>query len=102
MAHDDAALDSSTRKLESSSPSSVHDETIVPHSETAVQAAAADPPAETPKTFRFWMIIIAMAVTLLLTALEATVVSTALPTIAGDLDAGDLYVWFINSFFLTR
>ncbi|KAF4629175.1 hypothetical protein G7Y89_g8972 [Cudoniella acicularis] len=51
--------------------------------------------------WRFWIIFLSLAITSLLTAIEATVTSTALPTIARDLNSGKLYVWFVNAFFLT-
>ena len=53
------------------------------------------------KGFRFWAIIGALAVTGLLTALEATITSTALPTIIEALGGASLYVWVINLYFLT-
>lgn len=37
----------------------------------------------------------------MLVAVESTVTSTALPYIAHELAAGDLYVWFVNAYFLT-
>jgi hypothetical protein len=52
--------------------------------------------------WKFWIIFIALAIASLLTAIESTVTSTALPTISRDLDAGEVYVWFVNAFFLTR
>ena len=56
----------------------------------------------TYKTTRFWWILAGLAVTSLLTAVESTVTSTALPTVSRDLSAGNLYVWFVNAFFLSR
>ncbi|KAI4199284.1 MAG: hypothetical protein LQ346_002593 [Caloplaca aetnensis] len=53
------------------------------------------------KGIRFWAIIAALAVTGLLTALEATITSTALPTIIEELGGASLYVWVINLYFLT-
>lgn len=53
------------------------------------------------KSFRFWAIILALSVTGLLTALEATITSTALPTIIDALGGASLYVWVINLYFLT-
>ncbi|KAL8683659.1 MAG: hypothetical protein Q9186_000432 [Xanthomendoza sp. 1 TL-2023] len=53
------------------------------------------------KGVRFWAIIGALAVTGLLTALEATITSTALPTIIEALGGASLYVWVINLYFLT-
>jgi MFS family permease len=52
--------------------------------------------------FRFWMIIISLCFTSLLTAIEATVTATALPSIARELDSRELYVWFVNALFLSR
>lgn len=59
-------------------------------------------PAPSPKkTLRFWAIILALAMTGMLTALEATITSTALPTIVDALQGANLYVWVINLYFLT-
>ena len=52
--------------------------------------------------WRFWMIILSLCFTSLLTAIEATVTATALPTIAGVLDSREIYVWFVNAIFLSR
>ncbi|AEO71942.1 uncharacterized protein THITE_2156931 [Thermothielavioides terrestris NRRL 8126] len=50
---------------------------------------------------RFWAIIVTCSVTCLLSALENTVVTTALPNIVGELDLGGNYVWVTNVFFQT-
>lgn len=50
---------------------------------------------------RVWVTIIALSVTQLLTALESTVVATALPTIVADLGGGTEYVWVSSGYFLT-
>ena len=55
-----------------------------------------------PNGIRYWAIIAALSVTALLPAVEGTVVSTALPTIVDDISGGQLYVWVVNSYFLTR
>ena len=52
--------------------------------------------------WRYWAVITALSVTALLPAMEGTVVSTALPSIIQDLHGGELYVWVVNSYFLTR
>lgn len=52
--------------------------------------------------WRFWVIFTALSVTSLLTAVESTVTSTALPTISRELNAGEAYIWFVNAFFLSR
>lgn len=51
--------------------------------------------------FRVWATIVALSFTQLLTALEGTVVSTALPTIVDDLDGSSDYVWVSSGYFLT-
>jgi MFS family permease len=53
------------------------------------------------KGIRFWCILFAVGFCGLLISLEATVTSTALPTIIADLGGGDLFVWAINAFALT-
>lgn len=52
--------------------------------------------------WRFWSIFAGLAISALLSALEGSVISTALPTIAADLGSGGNYVWVINLYFLTR
>ncbi|KAK3318701.1 multidrug resistance protein fnx1 [Apodospora peruviana] len=49
---------------------------------------------------RLWAIIIGLGVTGLLTALENTVVTVAMPYIISDLAMGDDYVWVTNAFFV--
>ena len=49
---------------------------------------------------RFWAILIALCFSGLLTSLEATITSTALPSIVADLGGGDLYIWAANGYFL--
>lgn len=61
----------------------------------------ADDPGPTTKGWRFWATFPALCLTSMLAAVESTVTSTALPSITKALDAGDLYVWFANSYFLT-
>ncbi|KUJ20443.1 MFS general substrate transporter [Mollisia scopiformis] len=56
----------------------------------------------TKKTYRFYAIIVALAFSGLSTALEATITSTALPTIIADVGGANLYVWVVNGFYLTQ
>ena len=51
---------------------------------------------------RFWAIITSLAVTSILSALEGTIVSTALPTVVQALGGGELYLWVVNGYFLPR
>lgn len=66
------------------------------------QADDAPPKDTTHYGWRFWMIILSLCFTSLLTAIEATVTATALPSIARELDFRELYVWFVNALFLSR
>ena len=59
-------------------------------------------PAATRKSIRFFAIIAALALSGLLTSLEATITSTALPTITADLGGADLYIWVVNGLYLTQ
>ncbi|PSN67739.1 MFS general substrate transporter [Corynespora cassiicola Philippines] len=51
--------------------------------------------------WRFWLIISSLCVTSLLTAIEATVTATALPSISSNLNSRELYIWFVNAIFLS-
>ncbi|KAJ3557853.1 hypothetical protein NM688_g1245 [Phlebia brevispora] len=55
-----------------------------------------EPPS---KDLRFWMVFVACCVSMLLSALEFTAVSTALPTIVHDL-SGDDFVWVASAYAL--
>ncbi|KAF7865958.1 hypothetical protein EAF04_006122 [Stromatinia cepivora] len=52
------------------------------------------------RSFGFWAIIIGLGITLLLAALENTVLTTAAPAILVDIPLGDNWIWLTNSFFL--
>jgi hypothetical protein len=51
---------------------------------------------------RFWVVIIALCFTAVLSALEGTIVSNALPTVIGALGGGEQYLWAVNGYFLPR
>lgn len=53
------------------------------------------------KSFRFWAIIATLSIAGNLTALEATIVTTALPTIIADLNGADKYLWVANAYLLS-
>src|SRR4051812_22204958 len=66
-------------------------------------AKAASTEDQNPKkTFGFYAIVVSLALLSLLTSLESTVTSTALPTIIGDLGGGYLFIWVVNGFSLTK
>ena len=54
----------------------------------------------TKKDWRFWALLGAISLAGLLTALEGTVTSTALPSIVEDLGGGHLYIWVVNGYLL--
>jgi EmrB/QacA subfamily drug resistance transporter len=58
----------------------------------------AAPTAAFKPSLRFWTIFIAVGFSGLLTALEATITSTALPSIIADLEGGDTYIWAVNGY----
>lgn len=62
---------------------------------------SSDDPKQAPKGLRFWAIMAVIALTSLLTALEATITSTVLPIFVGDLSGGSSYIWVANAYFLT-
>ncbi|GJE93665.1 MFS general substrate transporter [Phanerochaete sordida] len=90
----------SETNLASTVPSSKSDPALAPHKDEAVvQAAAPAPAAGTRTGLRFWLLILAVNVSLFLTALDYSAVSTALPTIVHDL-AGDDFVWIGSAYAL--
>ncbi|EED17387.1 efflux pump antibiotic resistance protein, putative [Talaromyces stipitatus ATCC 10500] len=53
------------------------------------------------KGFKFWAVIATLSIAGNLTALEATIVSTALPTIITELNGADKYIWVANAYLLS-
>jgi len=93
----DAALEQTTssKAIVSSSKETAGDRSDVRRDGENMQPPAA-------KSFRFFAIIAALAFSGLLTALEATITSTALPTITADLGGADLFIWVVNGYYLTQ
>lgn len=69
-------------------------------STTAGPDAAANANPTFKRGLRFWTILIAIGFAGLLTALEATITSTSLPSIIADLQGGDTYIWAVNGYLL--
>ncbi len=92
-------------KAELNSSPDMDKDTVTKEADTAVskdvQASTKPTTTGSRKGLRFWMIIVALSFTSLLTALEATITSTALPSIIAELGGGDLYIWAVNGYFLT-
>jgi MFS family permease len=67
---------------------------------------AAAPPASTAPVGeqitkrRLWFILGALLLGMLLAALDSTIVSTALPTIVGDLHGGSHLAWVVTAYLL--
>lgn len=89
MARPEAAA-SDIKELEKNSEASVH-----------TKEAPKESPQRARKEAKFWIIMCVIALTGLLTALEATITSTVLPVIVAELGGGDNYIWVANGNFLT-
>ncbi|CAG8359333.1 unnamed protein product [Penicillium salamii] len=57
------------------------------------------PPSKKP--WQFWAVFPALCMTTFLSALDTSILSTALPTIALDINAGESYMWITNSYILS-
>lgn len=83
------------------------EDTHVVSKETNMTISKDDPVSTKPtmtdskQGLRLWMIVISLSFTSLLTSMDATITSTALPSIIADLGGGDLYVWTVNGYFLS-
>lgn len=60
------------------------------------------PPAGTMRSWKFYSIIATLSLTGLMSAVEGTIITSALPTIAADLGGGDAYIWVPNAFLLAQ
>ena len=63
--------------------------------------AAAPPVIEKITKRRLWLILGALLLGMLLAALDQTIVSTALPTIVGDLHGGSHLAWVVTAYLLS-
>ncbi len=108
------AQQSATEGTPSTTPQAVKSATV---SEAVITSSSSGPePALSPVAeqdadpeeddfhpgLRLWVIIIGLGVTLLLTALENTVVTVAMPMIVSDLGLRENYIWVTNAFFICR
>ncbi len=64
-------------------------------------AAAAPPTFQRITGRRLWLILGALLLGMLLAALDQTIVSTALPTIVGDLHGGSHLAWVVTAYLLS-
>lgn len=58
------------------------------------------PATTTQHSLAFWMIILGLGITLLLSAFENTILTTAAPAILAEIDLGGNWIWVTNAFFL--
>lgn len=56
---------------------------------------------KTMRTWRFWAIIVSLMITGLVSALEGTIITSALPTITDALGGGNAYIWIPNAYLLS-
>ncbi|KAK2809160.1 hypothetical protein FQN50_003995 [Emmonsiellopsis sp. PD_5] len=70
-----------------------------PEVEKSIQPGPEDT-AQPRKSWRFWAIIISLSLTGLCSALEGTIITSALPTITETLGGGNAYIWVPNAYFL--
>ncbi|KAM3423644.1 hypothetical protein BST61_g1064 [Cercospora zeina] len=73
---------------------------IAPPKDGTVDATAAVPEQDnaSPKDVRFWMIFLSVSLSSFLSALDTSILSPALQTIATALHSQELYVWAVNAF----
>ncbi|KAH7376170.1 major facilitator superfamily domain-containing protein [Plectosphaerella cucumerina] len=63
------------------------------------QSASVDGPPK-KKGLHFWVLLVSIALCQFLAALDSSVLSTALPTVAAELNSGPLYLWIVNTYLL--
>ncbi|GAB3558026.1 EmrB/QacA subfamily drug resistance transporter [Actinopolyspora lacussalsi] len=82
--------------MPNAAPSRARDATTSPTGEET------SPPEEGTRLSqgRIWLIFVGLILSILLAALDQTIVSTALPTIAGDLDGFDRISWTVTAYLL--
>ena len=73
-----------------------------PSAATSVTAGALNTDSVSPATPRhsprFWMIIVALSLLSFISALDVTIIATALPPITEHIGGATQYVWIANSF----
>ncbi|KAJ5332963.1 Major facilitator superfamily domain [Penicillium brevicompactum] len=98
------ALSASTQgKSEEQDKQSTHvDDSGDEHQHSEAPAAHTEGIAPSKKKpWQFWAVFPALCMTTFLSALDTSILSTALPTIALDINAGESYVWITNSYILS-
>jgi len=65
---------------------------------TGAPGTESEPSAGFNRSSRFWMIIVALSLLSFISALDVTIIATALPLITQDIGGATQYVWIANSF----
>lgn len=79
----------------------MHHDTMATDIKVLAGGATVDAGSQTNKKgLKFWLVFAAISLTTFLAALDTSIISTALPTIAADLGSESLYVWIIDSYLL--
>ncbi|KAF2728906.1 MFS general substrate transporter, partial [Polyplosphaeria fusca] len=86
--------------LAPTSPPSSLDEKETENGSTTPEETSPTAASAAPKSLKFWSVFLSLCLLGLSTALEATIVTTALPTIIESIDIGSEYVWVGNAFLL--
>ncbi|RYP17902.1 hypothetical protein DL765_004221 [Monosporascus sp. GIB2] len=98
-AEDDDAPGSNTMNPSSEAASPETSETAETSETPGTPATTHAVPAK--RDWRFWALLGSISLAGLLTALEGTITSTALPSIVNDLGGGHLYIWIVNGYLFT-
>ncbi len=61
-----------------------------------------EPRPQILRPWRFWAIIMALGITGLMSSIEGTIITSALPTITDALGGGDTYIWVPNAYLLAQ
>ncbi|KAK2736781.1 hypothetical protein FQN57_000553 [Myotisia sp. PD_48] len=92
--------------MSSSLPPPVSTTPTIPHSSAAdtpeTQNKEAEVQVEPPPVFRhswrIWCIFLVLCLLSFISAVDATIITTSLPTIAREIGGGEQYIWIANSF----
>ncbi|KAI1735775.1 MFS general substrate transporter [Xylaria scruposa] len=70
----------------------------VPLPDPSVSHTSPVPPSKTPRSPQFWGIFASLCILSFVCALDAVIITTALPTITAAIGGATQYVWIANSF----
>ena len=89
-------------KMATTAPATSPPPSISPLNDTTpkaqLQTDAAPTTSNDRHSFRFWAVFISLCMISFVSALDATIITTALPTITHDIGGQKNYAWIANSF----